>query len=284
MLRPLVSVSFVLLFAVACARDGDGDGIPDGSDRCPRSPFGRSIDEQGCSDVARALERGIERLRAETRIAAGDIWVLQRTLRVKPDPALGELVSSWVTRLRADPFRRQIDPTAPPAPLPEDPGSGLKRLFHYVMAPFGAPPERALRFMTEYLAYEEVDGYVLTHQFYLFPWCEEQDIALPSELQALRPGLLERIAAEQAGDAVFTDLWAERAATLLEFSEPRRSEADAWIDRLLSEQHKDGIWADTHPSILTFDGQRARAIHTPSHTTAFALWSFARFLERYANG
>ena len=45
MLRLVVRVSFVLLFGFACAGDGDGDGIPDGSDRCPRSPVGRSIDE-----------------------------------------------------------------------------------------------------------------------------------------------------------------------------------------------------------------------------------------------
>ena len=62
--------------------DEDRDRVPDRVDLCPSTPQGRPVDEQGCSDVGRALARSFRALLSESLFTIGDIWVLQKLVQL----------------------------------------------------------------------------------------------------------------------------------------------------------------------------------------------------------
>ncbi len=275
------SALLILLSAEACSRlggDADRDGIPDRADQCPKSPVAREVDTQGCSDVARAVARGIEALLLEPSFQVGDIWVLQQLIHLQPHVGLARLVEWWTGELEPNPFLRQIDPGAEYAALPPDPGRGIWRFYHYVLAPFGRPESRALEFLRDFV-WREATGYALTHQFLAIEWAKEQGLALPETLIATRPELLGRIAAEQAADGTFSDLFAERAALLIRFAEPAPAESSAWIDTLLTAQLPDGSWQDFSRTVIDFDGERAPTMQSRAHTTAWTELALVAFLH-----
>ncbi|MFQ5513469.1 MAG: hypothetical protein ACE5FG_03455 [Myxococcota bacterium] len=282
-LRWLAGLSLLCVLPLGCSADRDGDGVLDGADRCSRTPSGRAVDARGCSDVARGLARGSEALLGERRFAAGELWTLRKLLELRPDPKLERLHAEWTERLAGSPTARQRDPEAPAYPLPEDPGRGIRRLYTYILAPFGEPRDRARRFLKDYLS-RECHGYVLTHQLLVIPWAEEQGLDLGAELRARREPLLAQIAAEQRQDDRFSDLYAERTALLLAYGTPSYEDATAWIDQLLAAQRDDGSWRHEESTTLEFDGQQGVAFHSAAHTTAFALWALASYLERFGSG
>jgi hypothetical protein len=275
------SALLILLSAQACSRlggDADGDGVPDRADQCPESPAAREVDTQGCSDVAQAVARGIEALLLEPSFQVGDIWVLQQLIHLQPHAGLARLVEWWTGELEPNPFLRQIDPAAAYAALPPDPGRGIWRFYHYVLAPFGLPESRALEFLRDFVR-REATGYVLTHQLLAIEWAKEQGLALPETVIATRPELLGRIAAEQAADGTFSDLFAERAALLIRFAEPTPAESSAWIDTLLTAQLPDGSWQDFSHTVIDFDGERAPTMQSRAHTTAWTELALVAFLH-----
>lgn len=64
-----------------------------------------------------------------------------------------------------------------------------------------------------------------------------------------RNTLLERIATEQRADTTASDLFAERASTLLLYGAPDRTEVRRWVDVLAAAQKPDGTWG-----VRTSDG------------------------------
>ncbi len=260
-------------------RDADRDRVPDRADLCPSTPQGRPVDEQGCSDVGRALARSFRALLSESLFTVGDIWVLQKLLQLRPDPELERLVEWWRGELGSSPFRRHIDPEATRVALPEDPGRGIIRFYNYVLAPFGRPESRALEFIRELVSSQET-GYVLTHQFLVIEWAGEQGLVLPVPVLALRPQLLDRIAAEHAADHRFSDLFVERTAILLVFAEPVPAVASDWVEILLTAQLPEGNWQDLELGTIAFDGQTTAAMHNRAHTTTWGALALAAYAHR----
>ena len=163
-------------------------------------------------------------------------------------------------------------------PLPEFLGHGIMRLATDASAPTGQPTARALEFIDAFTA-TPATGYVLTHQFLVLEWARHVGVAMPDQVWERRGGLLERIAAEQAVDHQFSDLFAERAAILLAFSAPDSREADRWIDLIAAAQTGDGRWTSPR-SLITYDGQQAPTNHPWVHTTGFVAAASGFYLQR----
>lgn len=278
--RIIAAVLVALAIAgLARGRDADGDGVADRSDRCPATPVGDGADTDGCSPAQLALARGMAALLGTHQLFnVGTVWVAQRLARIDPGPQLSALIERSVAGLQADSTVHLIDPTAPAAALPADPGSGIMRFAHFVQAPIGEPATRAVDFLTQFLSSDET-GYVLTHQLLALLWAADQGLALPGTLDAKEPHLLERLEAEQRALPAFNDLFAERGAFLLAFGAPPRAEAKGWVDTLVGAQQADGRWVDAARSVVSYDGQSAPAIHEWTHTTGLAvtaLWFYTR--------
>jgi hypothetical protein len=163
--------------------------------------------------------------------------------------------------------------------LPADPGRGLLRFNAYVQAPFGMPRDRAVAFLTAFLAGDE-HGYVLTHQILVLLWAESLDFRLPEALHARRGPLMQRLADEQrASPPRFSDLYAERVAILLAFGPPPPLAAD-WLAVIVAAQQADGRWLDDAASTITYDGQSARAVHEWTHTSGLSVVALDAWLSR----
>lgn len=209
----------------------------------------------------------------------GEAWFLQRLARARNDPALRTLVTRSEQALASHVAARLLRPDAAPYALPADPQFGIKKLAVYVFAPAGAPPERAVAFIDAFTA-TPAAGYVLTHQFLVLEWAPAAGLALPAQVAARRADLLERIAAEQRGDAQFSDLFAERAAILLAFARPAEAEAARWVDVIVAARPADGRWTSP-PSSLHYDGVTATATHRWEHTTGFVAAALGYYLEAF---
>ena len=263
--------------------DGDGDGVADRADACADTPPGRPVDARGCCAAARSLAAAVAALSAADAPAmeVGEAWMLQRLAAQRPDPDLRALVAATERRLPHRPAARLLRADAAPVPLPEDPGRGIARLAMYVLAPAGAPPQRALAFIDDFTA-TPATGYVLTHQLLVLEWADGGGLAVPEAVAARRAGLLERMAAEQAADHDFSDLFAERAALLLAFADPGRREADRWIEVIAAAAPADGRWMSRR-STITYDGQTGSANHPWVHTTGFVAAASGFYLQRGAS-
>ncbi|HSP99941.1 MAG TPA: hypothetical protein VL049_22180 [Candidatus Dormibacteraeota bacterium] len=262
------------------AADADGDGVADRADACPGTPPGRVVDARGCCPAARALASAVAALRAADAPAMeiGEAWFLQQLAAQRPDPDLRALVADTERRLATHRAARLLRPDAAPLPLPEDPGHGIARLANYINAPAGAPPARAAAFIDDFTA-APATGYVLTHQLLVLEWARHVGLALPPAVAQRRAGLQSRIAAEQAADARFSDLFAERAAILLAFTTPEPREADRWMDVIAAAAPADGRWLSTR-SAIAYDGQQASASHPWVHTTGFVAAASGFYLLR----
>ncbi len=228
----------------------------------------------------RALGLGIGALEREPVLYGGEVWFLQRALEVRPDERLRWRLQRAVKKLAGTREERLVNPTAPLFSLPEDPGRGIMRLAHYLLAPIGAPKVRAVEFISDFLSHD-ADGYVLTHQLLVLEWARAAGLDLPEEVRQRRRPVLDRMKSEQAGQQVFSDLFVERTALLIAFASPPASDAGRWVDTVLREQRPDGSWHDSKRSVLAFDGQQSWAVHPRGHTTGFAVGALLYFLERY---
>jgi hypothetical protein len=271
-----------LLAAVALAQrwlaDADGDGVGDRADACAGTPAGRTVDAQGCCAAARTFAGAVAALRQGEPMEIGEAWFLQQLAAEREDAALQALVEDTGRRLADHRAARLLRADAPSPALPENPGRGIERLANYVFAPVGTPPERAAAFIDDFTATPGT-GYVLTHQLLVLEWARSVGLPLPTPVAARRNDLLARIANEQAADAAFSDLFAERAAILLAFSTPAGADADRWMDVIAAAAPADGRWVSAK-SMLSYDGQQAAASHPWLHTTGFVAAASGFYLQR----
>ena len=171
----------------------------------------------------------------------GSVWLLQQFLKLRPDPQLQQYAEAWVRRYSRNELAFMIDPNAERMDLPKDPGQGMQKLFFYIKSPFGKPKKRAVKFITSYVSTKE-SGYVLTHQLMTIVWAKQVGLRLPAKVVDRKHELLKQIAAEQAADNEFSDLYAERAVILLMYDQPSLSEVVRWVKTILNAQEPDGTW------------------------------------------
>lgn len=209
------------------------------------------------------------------------IWLLKDLLQTFPDNDLQKLADTRQASLWGHPMMIMLNPTALRIPLPEEPGRGIDRYYTYNKSAFGTPQERAIQYISEFLATKE-SGYILTHQLLALVWAEESGLELPNQLKERRKDLLKQIHSEQTNEAgiFYMDLYAERAALLLRYGKVPRRDAERWIERLIQMQNKDGNWPGTL-AVLHYDGQFGSSLPPPPHTTVLAMTALRNYLDKY---
>jgi hypothetical protein len=231
--------------------------------------------------VDRAVRLGIAAVLREEHLQVSDIWNLNKFLERYPHDALADFVRKQAEATGDMPFIALIRDT-PPIHLPENPGRGLFRFGNLLSAPFGVPEERRIAFLREFLTKDE-DGYILTHQLLALEWAKEKHVSLPDELACIRDGFLTRMAAEQARDDVFSDLFAERVALLLVYASPNIRDAEPWIQAILDAQQPDGTWGVLNWT-ASYDGHTIPVTGTRMHTATLALLALGAFHQRLIEG
>lgn len=226
-----------------------------------------------------AYNSGLAAILRETKVEIDVIWVLREILKISPNEKLELFVNEKTASIAKHSSLRLIDPNASYNNLSENPGSGITRYSSYLKAPFGKPEERAISFLSDFTGTEE-SGYILTHQFFVLLWADEMGLKFPQSLRDRKKVVLERILKEQQQAKSFSDLYAERAAILLHWTNPERKDADAWINKIIGTQAKDGNWP-TYPFILFYDGQSAVITPPVSHTTVLSLFAIQAYLQGY---
>jgi hypothetical protein len=117
----------------------------------------------------------------------------------------------------------------------------MQQVANYSRAPVGAPEDRALAWIDRYTS--GVGGnYTLTHQFLYIEWARETGLEVPQSLVDRQRTILERIAAEQARDRRFSDLYAERVFLLMLYGEPAEDDVRRWIETIVEAQLANGRW------------------------------------------
>jgi hypothetical protein len=218
-----------------------------------------------------ALKLSWQAMVRQRSLDAGLVWNLQQVQRMQPDPGMQPFLDDAVDRLAGTPYERLVNPSAPRAQLPEDPGEGAIRLSNYLKAPLGEPRERAIAWISEYVA-EPGYGYTLTHQLLALQWARHTELELPEPLLELQPELMRMIDEEQAGARLFSDIYAERAGLLLMYGSPSRERAEGWVRVIVDRQLEEGLW----------DGSRGGAAGRGSkHATGWCMVALAAFLESY---
>jgi hypothetical protein len=147
-------------------------------------------------------------------------------------------------------------------------------------AAVGEPDEVALERLGAFAAREE-SGYALCHQLLALGWYEATGRRLTDEIETRRAELLRKLEAEQRADSTVSDLFAERASTLLLYGAPERIETRRWVNALLEAQQSDGTWL-LQPHKLAFDGEAVSLTADKSHTVSHALFVLRRFLDTSA--
>lgn len=227
-----------------------------------------------------ALARGIARMIDMPPSQIGDVWTAMFVHRWTRDPRVRDYVVRHArTTYARDGALRLLVPSSPRPILPEDPGRGHRRFLYALAAPLADPPGRASALLDEFTAIPEATGYVLSHQFIVLVTAENAGLELPAEVRARRGPLLDAMLAEHRRDPVFTDLYAERAAFLLEFASPDEAEARGWIATILAARRPDGIWKDPTERRDFYDGENILFRAEDAHVTNLSLWALARWLH-----
>jgi hypothetical protein len=221
--------------------------------------------------AGKALARAADAITQQERMDAGTIWNLQQVLGLRPDERLGVFVDAHVVQLKGTDYERLVNPGAPRAKLPEDPGTGAMLLANSLKAAVGEPESRAVEWLTDFVERPSF-GYVLTHQLLAIKWAEWCGLALPQSLLDQRSLLLERIEQEQAEATVYSDIYAERVALLLMYWQPDAADTDRWVETIIGEQLENGMW-DSRPAAAGAEGNR--------HPTTWCMLALAAFLESY---
>lgn len=224
-----------------------------------------------------AFEAGRKTVVATPKTQVDAVWFAQVALWSLPDPELEAWVARQIPLHENDPDFPIISPKArSKKTLGEDPGHGIVRWTNYLRASVAEPEDLAMRFLGEYLALE-ASGYILTHQLTALVWAEAMGRPVPASLRAKRAGLLARIAAEQAQDPVFSDLWVERAAFLATFGQTDPATLEAWVEKIVENHLGNGDWGDGATEI-EFDGHTLVAHHAREHLRGLAMIVLAHYL------
>jgi len=229
--------------------------------------------------AAKAYTSGLAAVMQEPVLTVGDVWVLQEILKCAPDKVLRQFVNNNTARLSGDPFLRLINPTAPLMDLPVDPGVGATRFYNFMLAPFGRPEERAISFINDFLSTDE-SGYALTHQFLVLEWAEQMGLEFPKQMSAKKQKLQGRILQEQLTDKSFSDLYAERVAILLRFTEPEPFDVTQWVQTIVNAQLQDGSWG-LYSGHLAYDRQSVTGKPGVIHTIVLVLLTLRIYLDKY---
>ncbi len=215
---------------------------------------------------------------ASPRTEVDAVWFTRLALEHRPDPELESWIAGQIPLHEGEPFYPILAPTErSKKPLGEDPGRGMVRWTNYLIASVADPEPLAMRYLADYLALD-ASGYILTHQLTALVWAEATGRRVPEALRAKRGRLLERIAAEQAADDLFSDLWVERAAFLSAFGEPDRATLESWVRKIVENHLGGGDWGDG-ASEIEFDGHALVAHHAREHLRGLAMVVLARYLE-----
>jgi hypothetical protein len=228
-----------------------------------RSPLHHAAEE--------ALTHSWQVMVQQRSLDAGLVWNLQQVLRMRPDQELQPFMDDAVGKLAGTSYERLVNPEAPRAQLPEDPGSGAARLSNYLKAPLGEPRERAIEWIAEYVE-EPGYGYTLTHQLLVLQWARQTGLELPDFLIELQPELLRLIEEEQNGAPVFSDIYAERTGLLLMYGSPPSERAEGWVRIIVDRQLDDGMWDASRGGVA---GRGSK------HATGWCMVALAAYLDNY---
>ncbi len=235
--------------------------------------------EQRKAKALHAYDSGLAALMREPTLNPDVIWVLKQIEKIIPGEKLHDFIEKRTAMsTEKHPALCSIIPDAPRVELPEQLPSGFARYRECLLAPFGTPSGRAISFIEEFLLTNE-KNYVLTHQFIVLVWAEQMDLPLPDHLVNRKQQLLKSILKEQRKDRLFSDLYAERAAMLLYYGNPKEKKADDWVNTILKAQLDDGRWKSDDPSLIDYDGQAAVLSLPSQHTTVLCLWALQAYLD-----
>ena len=237
----------------------------------------RVISQSRKNEVLNAYNSGLAALMKEPKLNPDVIWILQQIAKINPDETLQKFIEEKTAIVPEHLALCAIIPDAPRVELPEQLPSGFSRYRECLLAPFGAPAERAVSFIEVFLSTDE-RGYVLTHQFLVLIWAEQMDLEIPEHLQNKKEKLLQAILNEHRDDDIFSDLYAERAAMLLYYGNPDAREADKWINKIIDSQMDDGNWG-VHPALVNYDGQAVMLTSPKQHATVLSLWALYAYLD-----
>jgi hypothetical protein len=210
---------------------------------------------------------------------SGTLWNLSKLTEYTGDGRY----AGWVTEMLSlaaagDTSLRLVDLSQPQPVLPLDPGRGLLRFANYVLAPVAQPAFRARGFIVQFIS-EAGEGYVLTHQILVVEWAREQALKLPASVDDRKKQLLKALEREQDADTKFSDLYAERAAILIMYSDPAPQKVAAGIGLIVDAQGDDGSWGAFSKTVV-YDGKKVVAPKgEPSHTQSWALLALASYLK-----
>jgi len=253
----------------------------------PRQPPKSPVQPQELQNLKtlanNALERAKKAALKNTWWDPGSIWLLQQFLKLRPDPELQKLTEVWVRRFSHHELAFMINPKAERMDLAKDPGRGIEKLFVYIKSPFGKPQKRAVKFIKSYVSTKQHD-YVLTHQFMTVVWAKRAGLKLPAKVIDRKQELLKQIAAEQAADNGFSDLYTERAVILLMYDKPSLSDAALWIKKILKAQESDGSW-HAYSYTMEYDNEKitvgGSGKFASQHSTALSMLALGAFLENF---
>lgn len=226
------------------------------------------------NELMTSYEKARASILSEASVMPDVLWGLAQIKRHKPDRALDAFIAEQKRRMENQHYLPGVFTTAPRIPLPVDPGEGISRFFNYVKAPFGAPEERALTFIQQYIA-DDQDGYILTHQFLCLVWAEQAGLPVSESMLLRKEQLLQRIYDEQRAvpDVDSLDLYMERVALLLMYEEAGRLDVrlvHRWLRTILDLQLADGSWPLSKTRI-EYDGASTMLTSPRSHTTVLGM-------------
>jgi len=227
-----------------------------------------------------AYERALRSALAQPAYDADELVLLRLVAVGAGDGQLARRFSTEHLKDKGDPFARLLDPSAPAPRLSARLERGIARLHQYLLASVGEPEDVALELLASFAARQE-QGYALCHQALALGWFEASGRRLTDELLTRRGELLDRIASEQEADSRASDLFAERASTLLLYGAPPRDEVRRWVAVLSAAQSADGAWPAERRT-LEFDGETVHVEQDAMHTVAHALFVLRRFLDTSA--
>lgn len=226
-------------------------------------------------------QQEIKYIMSVQQIRVDELWALKKISQLSNDDALKKFIDIKSSAIKHDPFLLLLDNKAKKMSLPLDSGKGSQKLFHFMMAPFGQPAKRAFGFTKEFLAYE-LTGYLLAHQLLVLEWAEQMGSFDTKSFSQRKKELLNKLYKEQNNDSVFSDLYAERAAILLNSKTGKRKEHEQWIDNMIESRQKTGGWSEFELK-QAFDGEPALIKPGNMHTRVLVLWAMQIYLNQYFN-